>query len=438
MGTQLNALNDVGQSIWLDNIRRGMFASGELHRLVDAGLRGMTSNPTIFEKAIGSGDAYDAQLATLGHESDANHVFEALAIDDIRHACDEFRALYDRTNGGDGYVSLEVSPLLSHDTRSTADAAKRLWGMVDRPNVMIKIPATPEGLPAITETIAAGINVNITLIFSLETYEATANAYVEGLERRAAAGSPLACVASVASVFVSRIDSAVDKLLHERIAKGETALESLVGKTGIANCQLIYERYKAIFDAPRFAALAANGAHVQRPLWASTGVKDPAFSDVLYIESLVGKNTVNTVPPATLDALMDHAVVRADAIEHDVAQAHATIERLAAANISLADVTERLQVEGVASFEASYNAMLAAIAKKHDALVGRAGRIALGATDALAAPALTAPRAWRFPREALEARCLAVVEPIRRTPPSSSTPWAGSTFRKRWPRTSPT
>ncbi len=378
MVTQLEALNDAGQSIWLDNIRRSMFASGELRKLIDAGLRGMTSNPTIFEKAIGSGNDYDEQLGGLiGTEHDPNHLFEALAIDDIRHACDEFRPLFERTNGGDGFVSLEVSPLLARDTQQTIEAAKRLWKMVDRPNVMIKIPSTPEGIPAITEVIAAGINVNVTLIFSLETYEDTANAYVAGLEKRAAAGQALDRIASVASIFVSRIDTAVDKLLDEKVAKGQPQLKALLGKTGIANLKLIYARYKKVFETPRFEQLKAKGARVQRPLWASTGTKNPAYSDLMYVENLVGKNTVNTVPPATLDALVDHGTIVPDTVEAGLDDAHETIEALAAAQISLYDVTQKLQVEGVKSFADSYNAMLEAIQGKQKQLAGGARKPAV-------------------------------------------------------------
>lgn len=385
MGTQLFQLAEAGQSIWLDNIRRSMFVSGELHRLIDMGLRGMTSNPTIFEKAIGSGNDYDEQLASLvGSEHDPNHLFEALAIDDIRHACDEFRPLFDRTEGGDGFVSLEVSPLLAADSKETSEAAKRLWEMVDRPNVMIKIPATPQGISAITDTIAAGINVNVTLIFSLETYEAVGNAYLEGLEARVAAGGSIERIGSVASVFVSRIDTAVDKMLEAKIAKGQPQLAELLGKTGIANMKLIYARYRKLFEGPRFEALKAAGGRVQRPLWASTGVKNPAYSDLLYVESLVGKNTVNTLPPATLDALLDHGSVTGDRIVDDLAGAHATIDALASAQISLFDVTQKLQVDGVKSFADSYNAMLAAISSKQKQLARGNERveISLGKVEA--------------------------------------------------------
>ena len=384
MGTQLKALIDVGQSIWLDNINRGMFGSGELRRLIDSGLRGMTSNPTIFEKAIGSGNDYDAQLKTLvGSERDPNGLFEALAIDDIQHACDEFRPLYDASHGGDGYVSLEVSPVLSHDTQATIDAAERLWKRVARPNVMIKIPATPEGLPAVTEVISRGINVNITMIFAIETYVDTANAYLAGLEKRAATGAPIERIASVASVFVSRIDTAVDKLLDEKIAHGEPQLKALLGKTGVANLKLIYARYKELFESERFEKLKAKGAHVQRPLWASTGTKNPAYSDLMYVEQLVGKNTVNTVPPATLDALLEHGHVTADTVESGLPDAVAASEALAAAKISLFDVTQKLQVDGLKGFEDSYAAMLAAIDGKRKQLTGPGERItvALGDTE---------------------------------------------------------
>ncbi|GAC1621169.1 MAG: bifunctional transaldolase/phosoglucose isomerase [Vulcanimicrobiaceae bacterium] len=382
MGTQLKELIDCGQSIWLDNIRRSMFASGDLRRLIAGGLRGMTSNPTIFEKAIGSGSDYDEQLRGLvATDRDPNHLFEALAIDDIRHACDEFRDLFDTTHGGDGFVSLEVSPLLANDTQGTIDAAARLWKMVDRPNVMIKIPATPACIAAISETIAAGINVNVTLIFAIDTYEAVANAYIAGLEKRVAAGGPIDKIGSVASVFVSRIDSAVDKLLDEKIAR-QPQLASLKGLTGLANLKLIYATYRKVFESDRFVALKPKGARVQRPLWASTGTKNPAYPDLLYVENLVGKNTVNTLPPATLEALVEHGRVRCDSVEENVDDARATIAALATAGISLFDVTQQLQNDGVASFSESYNAMLAAIGSKRSALAGGRDRVDLGADAA--------------------------------------------------------
>ncbi len=383
MADQLKQLAAAGQSIWLDNIRRSMFASGELRRLIDAGLRGMTSNPTIFEKAIGSGTDYDDQLRSLaGRNLDPNALFEALAIDDIRHALDEFRPLYDATGGGDGFVSLEVSPLLAHDTAGTIAAAQRLWKAVDRPNVMIKIPATPAGIPAIAETIANGINVNVTLMFSVEHYEAAANAYIEGLERRAILGQPIERIASVASVFVSRIDTAVDKLLEEKIAKGQAQLRSLLGKTGVAGLKMTYQRFKRLFESARFAKLAVAGAKPQRPLWASTGTKNPAYSDLLYVENVVARQTVNTVPPATLDALLDHGVVRPDSIEEDLLGAHATLEALAQAQISLYDVTQKLQEDGVKLFADSFEAMLGAIESKTEMLARGGQRVTIALGDA--------------------------------------------------------
>jgi len=386
VNTQLQALAESGQSIWLDYIRRNMFASGELRKLVELGLRGMTSNPTIFEKAIGGGNDYDEQLRTLLSEPDPNAVFEALAIADIRSACDEFRALYDATGGADGFVSLEVSPLLANDTAGTIAAAKRLWAEVDRPNVMIKIPGTPAGVPAITEAIAAGLNVNVTLLFSLESYDAQASAYVAGIQRRVAAGLPVDRIASVASVFVSRIDTAVDKLLGEKIAKGEP-LEDLLGKAGVANLKVTYERFKRQFAGDAFAPLRAKGANVQRPLWASTSTKNPAYPELMYVESVVGPHTVNTVPPATLDALMARGKIVAGTVEQGVVAAHATLEALAKAQISMYDVTHKLQLDGVKSFADSYDAMLAAIAQKQQQLArGGAENVAVHVGTAKADP----------------------------------------------------
>jgi len=363
----LEELNDAGQSIWLDNIQRSMFSGGELRRLIDAGIRGMTSNPTIFGKAMGAGDDYDAQLRSLvASETDPNRLFESLAIDDIQHACDLFRPLYDSTNGGDGFVSLEVSPALARDTQGTIAAARRLWDRVDRPNVMIKIPSTPDGLPAVTEAIASGINVNVTLMFSLEHYEQTADAYLAGLERRAEAGESLQTIASVASVFVSRIDTMVDKAIDEKVAAGDTALGELKGQIGIANLKLVYQKYKELFEGDRFAALKAKGAHVQRPLWASTGTKNKAYSDVMYVENVIGPNTVNTVPPDTLEKIVDHLKVRVDSVEDDVAGAREVMRRLEAGGISLSKITATLQDQGVDSFADSYNEMLESIAKKRD------------------------------------------------------------------------
>ena len=372
MANQLQQLSDVGQSIWLDNIQRSMFASGELRKLIDSGLRGMTSNPTIFEKAIDSGHDYDAQLESLaGKVTDPNTIFEALAIQDIRAALDEFRPLYDKTSGGtDGFVSLEVSPLLAHDTKGTVDAAKRLWKEVDRPNLMIKIPGTVEGGPAIAEAIASGVNINVTLLFSLESYERAANAFIEGLEKRAAAGQPIDRLASVASFFLSRIDTKVDKQLEDKIAAGDKSLEPLLGKAAIANAKLAYERFEQLFNGDRFKKLQPKGAVAQRPLWASTSTKNPHYADLMYVETLVGKHTVNTIPPNTLQALLNHGKVSGGTVKSDLAGAHKVFADLKAAGISLHDITEELTVEGVKSFAESYNQMLEAISGKQKHLTG--------------------------------------------------------------------
>jgi transaldolase len=369
MASHIQELAAVGQSIWLDNIRRNMFASGELKKLIDLGLRGMTSNPTIFEKAIVSGSDYDAQLRELPSGTDASAAFEALAIRDIRSACDAFAPVYKETNGLDGYVSLEVSPTLAHDTAGTVAAAARLWKAVDRANAFIKIPGTPEGVPAIRQTIAAGINVNVTLLFSVERYTAAAEAYIGGLEDRVKSGGSIERIASVASVFVSRIDTAIDKQLDAKIANGEK-VEGLLGKAGIANLKLTYQKYLELFHSERFKALSAKGAHVQRPLWASTSTKNPSYSDLMYIVNVVGKETVNTVPEATLNALLDHATVKPDTILEDIPAAKATVADLQKHGISLYDVTEKLIAEGVASFADSFETMLAAIRKKQSDLAG--------------------------------------------------------------------
>ncbi|HEY4433725.1 MAG TPA: transaldolase, partial [Candidatus Cybelea sp.] len=288
MKNQIQQLLDDGQSVWLDNLRRSMFASGELKRLIDQGLRGMTSNPTIFEKAIGAGNDYDEQLgALIGSEKNADALFWDLAIQDIQAASDAFSGVHESSGGNDGFVSLEVSPLLANDTTGTIAMVEELWKRVDRPNVMIKIPGTRAGIPAIEESIYRGYNINVTLIFSIEMYEKAAMAYVKGLQRRAIEGKPVDRIRSVNSVFVSRIDTAVDKLLQDRIAKGEK-LDNLLGKTGVANLKLTYQQFKEIFSGEEFAPLRAKGAAPQRPLWASTSTKNPHYPDLMYVESVVG------------------------------------------------------------------------------------------------------------------------------------------------------
>jgi transaldolase/glucose-6-phosphate isomerase len=381
---QLQQLLDAGQSVWLDNIRRSMFASGELKRLIDEGLRGMTSNPSIFEKAIGAGNDYDDQLKQLvGSEKNAEALFWDLAISDIQSACDAFAGVFKESGGNDGFVSLEVSPLLARDTQGTIAMAKDLWSRVNRPNVMIKIPGTKEGIPAIEQCTYEGLNINVTLIFSIDMYEKAARAYVRGLQRRLAEKKPIDKIRSVNSVFVSRIDTAVDKLIQAKIAKGEK-LESLLGKTGIAGLKLTYQKFKEVFESDEFAPLKAAGAAVQRPLWASTSTKNPNYPDLMYVETVVAPHTINTMPPQTLDALLDHGTVVADTAEQDIRGAQDVLRALQDARISLFEVTEQLQTEGVTLFADAFAALLGAIVYKQKLLEsGGAERVvfALGASQ---------------------------------------------------------
>ncbi|MGH7737706.1 MAG: bifunctional transaldolase/phosoglucose isomerase [Candidatus Tyrphobacter sp.] len=382
MKNQLQQLADAGQSVWIDALRRSMFASGELKRLIGLGLRGMTSNPSIFEKAIGTGNDYDEQLRSLiGTEKNAEALFWDLAIEDIRNACDAFAPVFAERNGGDGFVSLEVSPLLARDTKGTIAMAKELWSRVDRPNVMVKIPGTDDGLPAIEECTFAGLNINVTLVFSIETYEKAARAYIRGIERRIDAKLPVEHIASVNSVFVSRIDTALDKLLQTRIDKGERALEQLLGKTGVAGLKLTYQRYRELFEGEPFARCRAAGAHAQRPLWASTSTKNPHYDDLMYVERVVAPNTINTMPENTLSALLDHGEVVADTIDVDLDGAQKTLRQLADANISLFDVTHGLQNDGVKLFDDAYAALIGAIVYKRQQLAAGKERVtfALGA-----------------------------------------------------------
>ncbi|HVN69860.1 MAG TPA: bifunctional transaldolase/phosoglucose isomerase [Candidatus Binatia bacterium] len=383
MKNQAQQLLDAGQSVWLDNVRRSMFASGELKRLIDNGLRGMTSNPTIFEKAIGAGTDYDEQLRSLiGSEKSADALFWDLAIADIQSACDAFAPVFASSGGNDGFVSLEVSPLLADDSAGTIAMVKELWDRVKRPNVMIKIPGTKAGLPAIEEAIYQGYNINVTLIFSVEMYEKAAMAYIKGLRRRVAEGKPIDKLRSVNSVFVSRIDTAVDKLLQDRIAKGEK-LEHLLGKTGIAGLKITYQKFKELFYGDEFAELKAKGGAVQRPLWASTSTKNPHYPDLMYVETVVGPDTVNTMPPATLDALLDHGNVVPDTVESDLRGAVDVLRGLQEAKISLFDVTHDLQAEGVTLFSDSFAALLGAIVYKQKLLSsGGAERVHLALGEA--------------------------------------------------------
>ncbi|MCC6190970.1 MAG: bifunctional transaldolase/phosoglucose isomerase [Anaerolineales bacterium] len=372
MANPLAALQKLGQSPWHDNIRRQQLTSGSLRKMVkDGDITGLTSNPTIFERAIAGSDDYDETIARLARQGQgAAAIFDALSIEDIQAAAGVFAPVYERTGGGDGFVSIEVGPDYAHDTAATIKEAKRLWKAVDRPNVMVKIPATLEGLPAIEQCVADGLNINITLIFSLERYDAVIEAYLAGLERRRAAGKKISQIASVASFFVSRVDTLVDKLLDEKIralggegAAGARPLAGLRGQAAIANARLAYEQFREWFGGARFAALARHGARLQRPLWASTSTKNPAYPDIYYVEALIGPDTVNTMPPATLQAYKDHGRPEVR-IDRDLDQAAQVIEQLAEAGIHMDDVTHQLEVEGVASFAHSYDTLLAVVAAR--------------------------------------------------------------------------
>lgn len=356
----LKELKKFGQVAWLDYIRRSLITSGELKRMLDEdGLTGITINPTIFENAIAGSDDYDEALSELLKDDphmDSRALYEKLAVEDVQMAADILRPIYEQTNGTDGFVSLELSPSLANDTEGSIKEARHFWKLVDRPNLLIKVPATSEGIPAIEALISEGINVNITLMFSLYHYEAVANAYLKGLEQC----SDPARVASVASFFVSRVDTIVDKALEE-IGSPE-ALE-LRGKIAVANAKMTYKRFKEVFSGERWERLAQRGARVQRPLWASTGTKNPAYSDVLYVEELIGQDTVNTLPPATINAFLDHGQVR-PALEEGLDEAEATLKRLAELGVDLNVLTEKLQVDGLASFAASFDTLVEALSEK--------------------------------------------------------------------------
>ena len=356
--TRLNELNQAGQSVWLDYIRRAYIASGELQAIIEAGVTGITSNPSIFEKAIAGSSDYDADIQRLVMTGrGTTGIYEALALDDIGRAADLLRPVYERTAGRDGYVSLEVSPELAHDTAGTIADARRLFAALGRPNVMIKVPATPAGIPAFQTLISEGINVNVTLMFSLAHYEAVAEAYLRGLEARAAAGGDLSRVASVASFFVSRVDSAVDKALA---AAGN---QQLPGRIAVANAKITYQRFQAIFTGPRWQKLAQAGAQPQRVLWASTSTKNPAYSDTLYVDELIGPHTVNTMPLNTVDAFLDHGTV-AETLTAGLDEAQAQLAQLAELGIDLAAITEQLQVAGVDAFATAFRGMLDSVARK--------------------------------------------------------------------------
>jgi transaldolase len=369
---RLQRLHDAGVSIWLDFIEREILRNGDLARRIrEDAITGMTSNPTIFEKALAEGNAYDDQIRTAPGDFTAVELFELVSTTDVRDACDLFRGVYDKEHGKDGFVSIEVSPSAAHDLLGTISEATRLWSTVDRPNVFVKVPGTEEGAEATRRLIASGVNINITLLFSLEAYRRVIEAYIAGLEERVAAGKDITSIASVASFFVSRVDTEVDKRLDalQKSASPDQRkpIDALRGKAAIANAKLAYRIFQKEFSSPRWKKLEAKGASVQRVLWASTSTKNPAYRDVMYVEELIGPHTVNTMPPQTVDAFRDHGVVqrtvdtKVDAAEHVIAD-------LAKLGVSIEEVTAKLLADGLASFQKSYDTLIAGLAKKTKAL----------------------------------------------------------------------
>jgi transaldolase len=373
MANNVQRLARLGQSVWFDNIERRLLTSGGLDALIGDGLLGMTSNPTIFEKAIGGSADYDAALRRLvAAGASAEEICDALFLEDVGMAADRFGPVFERAGGSDGFVSIEVSPRLAHDTERTLSEARRLWRSLGRPNVMVKIPATREGLPAIEQALADGVNVNITLMFSMAHYESVVEAYLRGLERRAAAGQPLGGVSSVASFFVSRVDTRVDARLEAIAREGgarSTRASALAGKAAVANSKLVYGRYQELFGGERFARLAAQGARRQRVLWASTSTKNPAYPDTLYVDTLIGPDTVNTVPPETWNAILDHArVERTVDVALDASQR--VVDDLASLGIDLNAEGEVLSKEGVEKFASSFEGLLRVVDERRRALRG--------------------------------------------------------------------
>jgi len=366
---RLQELHDVGQSIWLDSIDRRMLHDGELDRRIrEDALTGMTSNPTIFQKALASSNAYDDQI--VGAEEDGLtswELFELLETTDVRDACDSFAGVYSSTRGADGYVSIEISPGVSHNADAAVEEARRLWKTVDRPNVMVKVPGTVEGALAVRRLIAEGINVNITLLFAIEAHDRVIEAYMAGLEDRVKARQPIDGLASVASFFVSRVDTEIDKRLDAMIAKAQPAekerLQLLKGRAAIANAKLAYRLFRQKFSGPRWEALAKQGARVQRPLWASTSTKNPAYRDVMYVEELIGPDTVDTMPPATIEAFADHGAVE-KTVDKKVSAAEGLLKEIEVAGISVREVTEKLLVDGIASFQKSFDELIAGLESK--------------------------------------------------------------------------
>jgi transaldolase len=370
----VRALAALGQSIWYDNINRGLLRDGGLQAMVDDGLLGVTSNPTIFEKAISGGKEYDPEirdLLAMHPAADTEEIIRSLMISDIRAAADILRPVYNASRGGDGFVSIEVSPRKARDTAATIEEARELWRRIDRPNLMVKIPATREGLPAIRQALREGININVTLIFGLERYREVLGAYMDGLGDRVREGLPVDRVASVASVFVSRIDTLVDAMLEEKAAGAReegVALRTLAGAAAVANTKMIYQAFRDMTRSSRWSLLVARGARVQRPLWGSTGTKNPAYPDLKYVDSLIGPDTVNTVPPATYAAILDHGHP-ALTLEADLDASKKALAALAAHGIDMTAVTDRLEDEGVASFEKSFDGLIGVISRKRESFV---------------------------------------------------------------------
>jgi transaldolase len=379
MTNPLLELKALEQSVWYDTIDRAQLVSGLFKKLLDEdGVVGVTSNPTIFQKSISQGDVYDEQMTPLIKEGKStNEIYEALVIKDITTVADMLRPVYDSTNRQDGFVSLEVSPDLAHDTEGTLSEVRRFWKLVDRPNLMIKIPATPEGIPAVRQSLTEGVNINITLIFSLDDYRKVADAFISALEDRNAEGKDISHIASVASFFVSRVDTLVDRLLEDKIKATSDSterqkLKSLEGKAAIANARLVYQEFKHIFSTPRFESLRHSGAHVQRPLWASTSTKNPAYRDVLYAEELIGPNTVDTMPLETVENFRDHGRVNLT-VEKDIPQALAELAALEEVGIHYDQVTKQLQDEGVQRFADSYHELFQGIESKKQAIQEKTG-----------------------------------------------------------------
>ena len=379
MTNPLLQLKTLGQSVWYDTVDRAQLDNGLFKRMLDEdGVAGVTSNPTIFQKSISHGDAYDEQITQLVREKkNTSEIYEALVIRDIRTVADMLLPIYEKANRQDGFVSLEVSPDLAHDSEATLEEARRFWKLVDRPNLMIKIPATPEGIPIVRQTLAEGMNINITLIFSIEDYRKVADAYISALEERNAEGKDISHIASVASFFVRRVDTLVDQLLENKIKASNDSterlkLKSLEGKAAIANARLVYQDFKNIFHSPRFETLKHSGAHVQRPLWASTSTKNPAYRDVLYAEELVGPDTVDTMPLETIENFRDHGKVRLS-VEDDIQQARDEFEELEKVGIHYDQVTQQLQDEGVQKFADSFHELFKGVESKKQTIQSKTG-----------------------------------------------------------------